>query len=607
MTGIGHILRSVPFLGHLSSQELSYLEKEGDMARFSAGQSVDLKKMKSLCIVVYGMFGIEAAGNADIVYLSRGSSFGSIPFCDYKRRGVVKSLVDSEIIILREEVLLRLFLQSYRAMRGYVRILHQAGFPLASIGESYFHSQSTVLACVGEQTGVGKSLGAALLGIKFSKSSKTIVLDISQEGKSILEFYERDKVPPISQRANEIKSGESFLRERIVEVDDNLAVLNICHDSLVALDPEIFNIVLFILSRDYSVIIADITSNDSVLREHIISKIDYVLNFLCKQSKAGQSFFLERELSEGQRVINIRNDFFDKNPAPFSGGYILESNGEYARESSLDNLREFARGDFCRDIETFISSPKKTLVLESAQNEAVFYTGFLELLAESEIEFDWIYSSSYSFILLALMLIVSSENLKEAYSRFFSTDFVRRTVRASFPEQYIYGISKFMKYAGELSQGKRVEMFRSLAMCKLSDNGDEKIFSSGEVDRLMGASFSIFPFFEAVDIGGGHFASGYPESQALPLECFRTISDRVISVELGNRKELFIGDKKYPRVFKNILSKNSRLFTKEDNLYADGKFILEVSEKEFKFDRIFDLSKKFGEGVLNKMTFMEKK
>ncbi len=594
-------IRSVPFLGHLSSEEILYLEQHGDVLRFGSNQSVDLKSMKSLCIVVSGMFEIESPGNADIVYLSRGSSFGAIPFCDYKRRGRVRALVDSEIIMLREEVLFRLFLKSYRAMRGFVRILDRSGFPLSSTGKSYLASKSKVVACVSDEAGAGKSLGTSLLGLKFSQSERTIILDTAYEGKSIFQFFEKDQPLPISQRPEDLEVGEKFIRDRIVEVDDNLSILNICHDSLVAVDPEIFNI-----SRDYSIVLVDVTSRDRVMREHVLNRSDYVINFIKKDFRVNQSSFLDRELSEGQRVLNIRNDFFVKSSAAFSGGYILEANRDYSNLSSFDNLKIFSQGSFCSDVEKIMLSPKRAFVFESAQHESIFYTGFLSLLAESGIEFDWLYSSSYSFILIALMLLLETKDLKNEFSRFFSTNFVRKMVRASFPDKYLYGISKFTKYAREISGGKRVEMFRSIGMCKLCDNGYEKIFSSGDFSVLMSASFSLAPLFQSVNIGGRSFASGYPASQALPLECFRTIADEIISLELGNRRDLVIEGINYPEIFKNVLSQNNLVFHKKDNLYSDRKFILEVSEKEFNFDRIFFSSQKSSEVILVNINSREK-
>jgi len=605
MIKVRDIIKSVPFFNHLTAGELDFLEKNGSMLSIQAGKSVDLKKIRAMSVVLSGMFEIEAPGNVDIVYLSRGSFFGVIPFCDYRRKGNIRALVDSRVMLIQEEVLFKLFLSSYKSLRGYMRILNKTGFEITSTGLEYLNTKTTVISCVSEKNGVGKTMTSALLGTAFSKDKKTILLDMSYDGKSILEYLGKETTPPISEKTDE-SGAEKLIFERIVEVSENLHVLNVANMSRLKVNPEIFNIILFLLSKKYSLMIVDICCEDSELQSHVLDKSDYVLNFLTgKVAAEGGEFFLDHHLSEGQRIIHVRNDYYNRDTAVFAGGYTLEIDKEYEKEGSFENLLSFSRVQFCKDMKEFILSSKRSLVLESSQLNSAAFTGLLYELVQSGVNVDWYYSSSYSYILILLMLLNDADRLKDAYRNFFSTDFVRKTVNISFPDEYLFGISKFEKFARSSAGDRRVEMFRSLAMCKLSDGTNEKIFSSGNVSDLMSASFSVRPFFQEVNIGEKSYSSGFPESYVVPLECCRTVSDEIVSIELGNNRDFEIDDKKYPRIFKNIMTKNSLLYRKGDNLYSDNKFILEVSEKEFKFDSIFASSRKSAEAILKKLTHLE--
>ncbi len=600
-----NIIKSVPFFNHLTSGELDFLEKNGSRVLIGTGKSVDLKKTNSMCLILSGMFEIEAPGNTDIVYLSRGSFFGNIPFCNYRRRGVVKALVDSNVILLPEDILLKLFLSSYKSLRGYMRILNKTGLGLTESGKEYFNTRSAVIACVSTETGSGKTIAASALGLRLSGKRKTLILDMSYDGKSLLEYFGKENTAPLSEKQHGSKSPEMQIHERIVEISDGLHVLNVANGSRVRVDSQIFNIVLFLLSREYPVVIADVSSQDLDLKNHVIEKSDYVLNFIpgnSKQKKGDAVPDIDTVLSEGQRVFNIRNEFHGRGTSVFVGGYTLERCDDYTREPGFQSLSAFAGTQFFSDMEVFVSSKKRSLILESSQIGSASYCGMLHSLADADLEIDWIYSSAYSYILVAMMLLVDRSGLKEAYEDFFSADFAGRIMNISFPDEHLYGMSRFLKYAGNIAGNKRIEMFRSLAMCKVAGESQvEKVFSSGGFKELMSASFSCSPFFPGVKIGNDVFSSGFPESYVLPLECCRNLSDEIISVELGNRNEFEITDKKYPQLFRKIMAKNSLLFRKEDNLYCDMKFILEVSEKEFRFDRIFSSTKKTAEVILSKL------
>lgn len=600
MNHIRNLLRSIPFLLHLNDREADFFLKSGRVASVKKGQLVDIKKTNSLNIVIDGIFEIESIANRDIVYLSPGSFFGFLPFIENRKKGNVKALVDSRIFIIGEDDLYKLFLMSHKALRGYIKMIESLNFDISESGKKYFDLKGKVITVYSRKTGSGKTLLSSLLGLSLS-SEKTIILDLSYTGRSVFDLFKQRMTVPLSEKDKGENAAESLINDRIVKINDNLHLLNISFSARVKVDPEILGPVLFILSRDYKYIIADLSDSDENLRNKVFEQTDviFALTSAKNEMESVQPLF-DEQLREGQRVFYVRNNFFSADKGPFYGGLLLEKCESFDSGDDVYSLEKFisdGNADIYRDA---VTARNRALVVQSAQHESILLSSLILELNRGEKKFDYIYSSSYSYFLTCLLVLFDDyELLKENLRKFFSPDQFNKNYEITFPEKYIFKSGKILKYAAELAGTKRVEMFNSMPLSYINYGGGQRIFSTGSLSRLMAASLVTEPLFEPVEIAGEKCSSGFPENYVLPSHLLRTETAEIFNISLSNRETLTFTDDKYSRFFISYLESNDRkILPQPEYMDQSKKLVLEVSENEFKFDKISEGTMKLSQMLI---------
>lgn len=602
MEKVRELLRTIPFLAHLSHEEHEMFFKKGRVSSLKAGQNVDLKKSSSLSIVIKGMFEIETIGNRDVVYLSPGSFFGFLPFSENRIKGNVRALTEADIFTINEEDFYRFFLKSHKALRGYLRSIGNMGFDVNESGKKYSAARSKVISVYSATAGTGKSQLASLLSLALS-GEKVILLDLSYGGKTVFDFFNERITVPLSVKDSTEDGAESVINDRIVEHSENVHLLNISFSSRVKTDPEILKPVILFLSRNYRYIVADVSDDDHDLRNCVFSLSDFIFAITDgkKDIDSMQGTF-DDVIDEGQRVVYVRNNYINPEKGTFFGGLIL-NRCDSENPASPDIMEKFiADGNLAQFI-SMISERSRALVLPTSRLEAILLCPLLTELDQSRKKIDYIYSSSYTFFLVALFLLFeNSAELKENMKRFFSPEQAVRNLDITFPEKFIFSNSRIMKYAFELSSSKRMEMFHPLPLCSLETGNITRIMSTGSLGRIMAASLTSSPEYEPVNINGSDYTSGFPGFIVKPAHLFRTGANDIFSVSVVNRENLQLPEGAYNEYYAASLRSMERLTQPVQEYTEQGKnLILDVSETEYKFDRIFNSTLKASQLLLTKI------
>lgn len=582
---------------HLSSEEADFFFRSGRVVTVRKGQSVDIKKVNSLNIVIDGIFEIETIANRDIVYLSPGSFFGFLPFVENRKKGNVKALVDSSIFVVAEEDLYKLFLKSHKALRGYIKTAQSMNFEISDSGRRYFDLKGKVITVYSRERGAGKTVLSSLLGLSLS-SEKTIILDLSYDGRSLFDLFNQRITVPLSEKDKGEKGAETLIGDRIVRVNDNLHLLNISFSSRIKVDPGILDPLLFILLRDYSYIIADLSGSDDELREKIFSKTDYI--FAIANSKNGTEELhpvLDRELKEGQRVFYVRNDHVSSGGGSFYGGLTLERLGDLQQWGDVAPLERFIETGKFNLFTDAAAARSRALVLQSAQHDSILLASLLLEISRDGKYFDYIYSSSYSYFLVAMMLLSDdADELRGRMRRFFSPVQFKKNFEITFPENYIFKSSGALKYASELAGSKRAEMFHTLPLASINSDGEQRIFSTGSLNRLMAACLVSEPLFETVEIAETDCSSGYPADCVHPSHLLRMEVSEVFNISVNNSVEFTSFDEKYNSFLTECLGRSDKQrVSKPEYMEQSKNLILEVNENEFKFDKISESTMKLSQ------------
>lgn len=598
------ILRLVPFLKHFSNEEMDHFFNSGRLVTIRPGQLVDVKKTNSLNVVLEGIFEIETIGNRDVVYLSPGSFFGSIPFSEIRRKGSIKALTDSRLFIINEEELYRFFIIYSKGLRGYIKILNRIGFAVSEAGKQYFNSKFKLLTVFSGNSGSGKSFLASSLGLSLAKYDKTVVLDLSYSGKSVFEFLGNRLTAPLSERAESESRALSLIEERLVKPDSGPHLLNVSFSSRVKTDPDIIGYLVFILAREYKYIIADLSNDDPELRDEVFARSDYIFNIVDgKKEKGDISRIFDRTLQDGQRIFSVKNSFISGDGGAFYGGLILDKCNEYINSGEPEVLRKYAGSESLDRFSRIVEKNSKALVVQSLDKDAVFLAGLFSEMNKHERQVDYFYSSSYSYFIISLYLILGKENLKDGFRKFFSSEQINRNCNITFPERHVFKTGNLIKYCEELAGGRRIEMFQSLPLCRLMDiSGRSRLFSTGIMSRLMAASFVSTPLFEPVTIDGIEYHSGFPGNQVSGVHIFRTEADDITFLSVKNRETLQPGTgiiELYSNWLKSSVISDAG-FPGQD-IFTGKNLILEVSSEEFRFDKIFEETQILSESLVSKI------
>ncbi len=602
MEKVRELLRTIPFLVHLNHEEHELFFKTGRVSSLKPGQNVDLKKSSSLSIVISGMFEIEAIANRDVVYLSPGSFFGFLPFAENRIKGNVRALTEAEIFIINEDDFYRFFLKSHKALRGYLRMISNMGFDINASGKNYSAIRSKLITVYSSSPGSGKSYLASLLSLALS-GEKVILLDLSYGGKTVFDFFNERITIPLSVKDSTEDGAESVINDRIVKHSDNIHLLNISFSSKVKTDPEILKPVILYLSRTYKYIVADLSDDDHDLRNCLFRLSDFIFALTGGKKdidKCQETF--DNNINEGQRIVYVRNSYVNQDKGSFFGGLILnicESDNPGVQEV----MEKFIADGNLSSFTSMITGRSSALVLPTSRFESILLCSLFYELDKGRKKFDYLYSSSYTFFLISLFLLFDNgDELKENMKRFFSPEQTAKNLDIVFPEKFIFSNNRLLKYSFELASSRRIEMFHPLPLCSLETGGVTSIMSTGPLGKTMAASLTSLHEYQPVNINGCDYTSGFPGFSVRSAHLFRTEADDIFSVSLVNRDKLKVPDGVYNEYYSASLRSMERLSVPGEEYLEQGRnLILDVSETEFKFDRIFNSTLKASQLLLTKI------
>ncbi len=603
MNATGNILANIPIFRHCLDDEIRQLRAIGKPMTVRQGHQFDMKKINSFYVVVSGIFEIESMGKTDVVYLAPGSFFGTIPFAENRQTGRVRALVDSSVMIFSVEDLYRFFLMSYKCLRGYLKTIGRMGIEVSGIGKKYFGGSSSVITVYSRFPQSGVSFMASLLGASLKKSGRTVVLDLSSSGSSVFNFFEKKTAAPLSHRTEDSPAFEQIINERMERVDGNLDLLNVAFGSKVKVNSDILSPILFMLSKEYRYIVIDCGDDDAELRDRIFGLSDRIFTMVRnrKDIRPLHGIF-DGSISEGQRVYYVMNEQYAGDVRDFTGGLVLPrfepagEGGEYAR------LEKCAGGDALFPIVSLITAKRTALVLETNLLNALFYGGFLSALHKAGKTFDLMYTSAYGYIVLSLYLLSDGKSeFRKRMEHFFSEDRLNKLLDITFPTDCVFKNSAVLKLAGEMCGESRIETFQQLpvVMTGRDGTGDRRIFSTGYLRDAIAASFSLYPIFEQVEITGRPCHSGYPDYRVCVEDLFRVDVDEVTYVSVDNSSIIGYHDGKLISFFASYIAGiEKRSADDRAGDLSDVSFVLEVSEKDIRIERIFDTSQEISEKLL---------
>ena len=602
MDVICQILQDIPFFRHCTDDELDYLRKISRIVSIKGGHKLDISRVNSFFVVIDGLFEIEISSRSDVVYLTQGSFFGNLPFSENRHRGNVRALANSSLLIMEIEDLYRYFLISFKSLRGYVRSIDKVGLEISQTGKDYLKTSSKIVSVYSPFSDSGKSILSAYIGLSIARYGKTIILDMSYQGNSIFNIFEKRITPALSQKPVEEASREQFIYNRIVEVDENLSILNICFGSKVKVDPEILSPILFLLSKKYRYIVFDLSDYDGGLRDKAFALSDIVFGLL-KKLKDRKSLYatVDGKLREGQRVYYVLNQYYSPDIVNLEGGLIFQDLALNEEKVIYDDLMDRVAADKQNEIITTIRSRKRAMVFESNLTESVVYAGLLKAMDANDITIDVFYSSSMSFFVLSLYLLSDDVNEFESnVIKFFSESRLNSILDITFPEVSVFRNSRIYKFASEIAEERRIEFFETVPMVMLTDELQRRrVFSTGYFRDLIAASFLIYPVFESLRIDSNNYVSGFPVNFVRSEEILRTDIDSIIFSSVNNKDKLELSDDRILQFFSKYL--NYLYYFRSGRAsrnILDKNINIEINEREYKVDKLIQISEDISNRLL---------
>ncbi len=591
MDNTAKILRQIPLFKHCTDDEMGYLYRMGRLSHIKKGQRLDVKTLKSLCVVASGVFEIEAVASSDLVYLAPGSFFGNIPFIQDRQHGTVRSLTEASLLMLGEDELKKFFLQSFKSLRGYGEILHRLNFDSTEAARNIQSKKCCVVTVFSASDQTGKSFVSALASVRLSEKDKTIVLDISNGNASVFDYLNSKIIPPLSQKQTSDSSTELLIKDRIVEVNSQLHLLNITYGSRVSVDSSIISPLIFFLSQHYKYLIIDLAGGEGDLSERVLAESDIILAVAgSDKSESRMSGLIDRYCTQGQRVFNIYNEFVGGKIKKYESGLILGAVDFKGPE--ISDFEELAaiRNDTINRIVELISRKNSVLVLESGLLEAV---AFAPYLVEEDIleKYTSFYTSAYSY--LVLMLALGGEGREGAFEdiiKFFGGTRLNHLLDVTFPEDFVFRGDRVSKRMHEIAGSGKIESWTSVPMALgVSAEGKRRIFSSGMTRSVMEASFMLEPVFEPAIVSGSEYYSGYPGIKVSVEDIIRTDVDEITYMSVNNSEQMAIKGNRVLNFYQKFI--NHLELQQEDekrNQLADQSIEINIDQKYFSIESIFE-------------------
>jgi len=537
------ILLNMPLFRHCTREELDSLRKICRTSRITRGQEFDLKKLNSLNIIIRGIFEIEIHGKTDCIYLTPGSFFGSLPFSTIRNFGKIKAKTDAELFVFALEDLYKFFLSYYKALRGYLQSISMLGIEISSAGKDLHTNNSSVITVFSEHGNSGKTLFSSLLGYTLSKDEKTIILDMSYSGNSLFNIFEKKITPALSQKQLENSSNEEFIYERIENVSESLSLLNVVFGSQVKVDPDILPPLLFLLSKKYKYIIIDLSNTDTELRDRALNLSDTIYALLKKPKDSASLFqLMDSTVTQFPRVYYVVNRHFAGESKSLEGGFSWESVPVNRDLPVLDSFSRITENDKSgMEYMKLPLKPKRGIVLQGTLFDSIAYAGLCNAMMQSNMECTTLYSSAFSYFIIACYLLNQDEKsfLKEI-QRFYSGDISTTILDITFPEENMFRNNRIIKFCGDIAGNSRIEHFNTTPLMLGANTGNNKrIFSTGYLRNLLAISFVMPTIFEPIKSHGSLYANGYPLYQPAPSDLFRTDTRNIIfSYTTGHNRHI---------------------------------------------------------------------
>ena len=585
-------LKGIPLFSHFTSSEINEINSKSELVFLKKGEKLNLKKSTNLYIILNGVVQTEASVSSGMVYMSTGSYFGTIPFLENKQNTIISALIDSCFLAVPEEAIYKFFWFSFKACRGYIKNLDRIELKPSLLQGASAISNTKIISVYSPIEKSGKSLLSTAIAHSLSKHGKTIVLDLSYTGKSVFDYLNVKITTPFSQKKEDDNSSVLNLDDRLEFVNDNLAAFNIVHDSKVKADANIIGPILFALSKEFDYIVSDLSNIDEVLRDTVFKNSDYIFSLCSKKSdfeKCRDIF--DKALPDAQRVYYVKNEYNASKNFDFTGCLNLSNFDEFINNLDDDGISKISETSELTTFSDLIIKQKRALFLEPHTFSAIHFAGFLRTILEEEINFDYIYSSSFSYILAAIFTL--SNDVKDFLSKvkyFFSENKFSSMLEITFPEKFTFKNNAVYKSALALAGKSRIEMYSTVPIPQLSDveTDDYRLFATGLLADFITASFSFYPLFDVKEIGGRKYSSGYPYNYAIPSATLRGDVDEIVNVSIS-QNSIYTGyiKKILPYYLKHI-EFNENIKKVELSSVADINIIIDSSQITGSLKNIID-------------------
>ncbi len=602
MDHIHQIFRNIPLFYHLTDKEIAGLVGIGALEKIKKGRRLELKNLNSFVVIIKGLFEFESSVKKDVLYLLPGTFFGEKPFVTKILKGTVRAMTDSEILIFNTGDIYRFFLSSYKGLKGYIKNIQRLGFELSDPAKLHFGNGCKIISVFNQLPRSGKTVLASFLGLSLSEKGKAIIIDASPGGGSIFSVFDKEMPVPLSQKAGGTASPDQVIGESIVGIDETLALLNLSSGAQVSLNTDIISPVLFYLSKLYKYIIIDLSNSSIECRDRALSFSDKVFCPLTKpEDKTLYHDLFDALLSEGQRVFYVINKFFAGGVGTFEGGFIFDDLEVSRDESLLSAVCNYVKDEIQTGMIESITSKKTGLVLDTCFFDSVLYMPLFNALSRSKIQVDLIYSSAWSHIMAALYVFADFySDFAKYVRRCFSEDRISSLLDITFPDRLLYRNGKIYRFMSEIMEDSRIEAYRTIPAVMLTDSETEerRILSTGCFRDLITASFSLYPLFEPVVIGGRRYNNNYFIDIAKPQDLFRTDIDEIIFAEVKNKQRLEFSNEGILSFYKdNIELLQQRRPYRDFSYAADKKITIDVDIAEYDLDDIMELSEELSKKI----------
>ncbi len=567
------IITHIPFFRHCTSGELENLASRLRISHVKKNQTLDLKKINAINIILEGIFQLEVLGKKDYIYLTAGSFFGDYPFAEVKNRGIIRAVSDATIAHLNCDELYAYFLINYRFLRGYIRCMESLGVDLIDSGKDLFKNRTKIVSVFSLNGQSGKSTIALSLAASLSKFGNSIALDLSYSGTSIFDIAGKKITAPLSQKEADFTRSASIINSRIEKVTDNCDILNIVHGSKVKADPSILSPLLLVLSKTYHYIILDISNYDAELRSVVFEQSDFIIGIVSdkgEQEELGTIF--DYSLSDGQQVYYVSNEFFTKNihlPGALRWGIVASGNMDnrisLLAEAAPDNLVE------C------IIKPRTAFVMDTTGPDALHYAWFLELLKQLNL-FNIFAASSFGGIPVILHILFNEADVYRKKMIDFIENVLSQVLEVQFPRETLFSPTKVEKYARSLCASARLEYMNERAAFFFAQNqNSKKIFTTGKLSDMFVLALANVPLFPPITIGGNIYHSLFPHITCETENILRMDMEKIFRVTIRGSND-FQGIRKilpwyrtYHRNASNVISGITPSPTGESHVEIDIK------------------------------------